>query len=133
MKVAFLQFEPSWGAPQQNLVKVTAALSDQSFDLIVLPELCSTGYLFASRDALALMPSPYPTVPRLKPLSLLPGRRRRFLLPGWRNGRAPDSIIPPWWSGRRALLGNTASAISLLLRHGCSTAARNSPCSISME
>ena len=82
MKVAFLQFEPSWGAPQQNLAKVSAALSDQSFDLIVLPEMCSTGYLFASRDALGAYAEPIPAGPTTQALVALAGTKTAFLIAG---------------------------------------------------
>ncbi len=60
MNVAFLQFEPRWGEPQHNLAKIAAALTNQRFELIVLPELCATGYLFSSREALRALAEPIP-------------------------------------------------------------------------
>lgn len=50
MKVGFLQFNPKFGEVEYNVEKVLEMLSETSFDLIVLPELFNTGYLFTSRS-----------------------------------------------------------------------------------
>ncbi|HJY82994.1 MAG TPA: nitrilase-related carbon-nitrogen hydrolase [Candidatus Binatia bacterium] len=82
MKVAFLQFEPSWGDPQHNLAKITAALTTQTFDLIVLPELCSTGYLFSSRDALRAQAEPIPDGPTTQALVEIARQKDAFVIAG---------------------------------------------------
>jgi predicted amidohydrolase len=53
MRVGFFQFAPKFGDPAANLAKVESALGKVAADLIVLPELFSTGYSFADRDELA--------------------------------------------------------------------------------
>jgi len=50
MRVGFFQFAPEFAAKTANLAKVERALSAADADLIVLPELFSTGYCFSSRD-----------------------------------------------------------------------------------
>ncbi len=50
MKVGFLQFAPILHNEQQNLSKIRSMLKGCSADLIVLPELCTSGYLFSSKD-----------------------------------------------------------------------------------
>nr|MQY61792.1 acyltransferase [archaeon] len=49
MKVAVLQFSPLFGQTEANLTKVEDYISKEIFDLIVLPELFTTGYLFTSQ------------------------------------------------------------------------------------
>jgi len=58
MKVGFLQFAPKLHHEQYNLDKISSMLSGCAADLIVLPELCTSGYLFSSRDQMALLASP---------------------------------------------------------------------------
>src|SRR5262249_23062277 len=82
MKVAFLQFEPSWGDPQHNLAKITAVLTNQSFDLIVLPELCSPGYLFSSREVLRAQAEPIPDGPMTQALGEIARQKNAFVIAG---------------------------------------------------
>jgi predicted amidohydrolase len=49
-RVGYFQFRPTFGKVPHNLLKVTAALRGAEADLIVLPELPFTGYLFRDRD-----------------------------------------------------------------------------------
>jgi predicted amidohydrolase len=56
MKVGLLQFKPEFGNVDANIEKIKKLLSSKKFDLLVLPELANSGYLFASAgelDALA--------------------------------------------------------------------------------
>src|SRR5215510_12192751 len=82
MKVAFLQFEPSWGDPQCNRAKITTALTNQNFDLIVLPELCVTGYLFSSRDALRAQAEAIPEGPTTQALVEIARQKDAFVIAG---------------------------------------------------
>jgi predicted amidohydrolase len=50
LRVGYYQFRPSFGQTKKNLVKVLSALHDAEADLIVLPELCFTGYYFRDRE-----------------------------------------------------------------------------------
>lgn len=52
MKVGFLQFKPEFGKPEDNTERVKNLLSGIDFDLIVLPELSNSGYLFTNEDEL---------------------------------------------------------------------------------
>jgi predicted amidohydrolase len=53
MKVGFYQFNVTYGDKDFNLEKVCEALKEVEFDLVVLPESFTTGYLFGSREELA--------------------------------------------------------------------------------
>jgi len=47
MKTGFLQFKPEFGKPEHNAQKIYSSLIDRDFDLMVLPELANSGYLFS--------------------------------------------------------------------------------------
>jgi predicted amidohydrolase len=53
MRVGFLQMRPRFGAVEENLEAIEAALRGVRDALVVLPELCTTGYVFASRSETA--------------------------------------------------------------------------------
>ncbi len=49
-RVSVLQFEPRLLDLKGNLERLAKLLSGLETDLVVLPELCSSGYMFLSRD-----------------------------------------------------------------------------------
>ena len=49
MKVGFYQFSPFFGEPGKNLEKITEQLLKCDADLVVLPELAFSGYLFIEK------------------------------------------------------------------------------------
>jgi len=53
LRVGFFQFAPKFGEIETNLSKIVSALRDAEADIIVLPELPFTGYLFQDRSELA--------------------------------------------------------------------------------
>jgi predicted amidohydrolase len=52
MRVGFYQFAPKPKAVEENLKRIFQRLENVSADLLVLPELCLTGYLFSRREEL---------------------------------------------------------------------------------
>ena len=52
MKIGYLQFRPEFGKVKENIKRIENFISDKEFDLLVLPELVNTGYLFTSRQEL---------------------------------------------------------------------------------
>lgn len=75
MRVGFLQFFPKFALNEEdkikNVEKIRGFLEGTKADLIVLPELFATGYLFESREELARLAEDDagPTVTALKALS----------------------------------------------------------------
>jgi len=63
MRVGFYQFSPIRREPELNRVRMLAALGAAPADLVVLPEMCTTGYLFSSREELAHYAEPVPGGP----------------------------------------------------------------------
>ncbi len=58
MKVGFLQFYPRLFAEQENLHRIDEMLTDVNADLIVLPELATSGYLFTNKDEMKDLSTP---------------------------------------------------------------------------
>lgn len=52
MKIGYLQFGPKFGDAQANIDRIKEFLKNKIFDLMVLPELSNSGYLFNSIDEL---------------------------------------------------------------------------------
>lgn len=50
MRIGYYQFAPEFGAVDQNLQTIESAVANARADLLVLPELCTTGYQFVSRE-----------------------------------------------------------------------------------
>ena len=55
MKIGFLQFAPTRLDPKRNLSLIQSALAGSTFDLLVLPELANSGYLFEDREELEMV------------------------------------------------------------------------------
>ena len=53
LKLAVAQFTPQFGKKEDNLARMMAMVSDVDADVIVYPELSTTGYLFESPSELA--------------------------------------------------------------------------------
>ena len=82
MKVGFYQFQPIFGAKEKNLAKVCTRLSKVEADLIVLPELFTTGYLFRDRKELEAMAEPIPDGLTTKVLLNVSKLNKMFIVAG---------------------------------------------------
>lgn len=88
MRLGFLQMEPRFGAVEDNVQTIVQALGRTRGATIVLPELCTTGYVFESRaEALALAEPK--EGPSLQALQALARRNQLVLCAGFaeRSGR----------------------------------------------
>ncbi len=52
MIIGFLQFYPRWGRKDENVQRAISSIRGAKADLLVLPELFNTGYLFETREEL---------------------------------------------------------------------------------
>ncbi len=57
MRVAAVQFQPVFGDVPRNLERIASLMPD-SCDLVVFPELCTTGYAFENRTELSQLAEP---------------------------------------------------------------------------
>lgn len=60
MRIGFVQFKPVFGDVQANIDRLNKLLSHVTADLLVLPELCLSGYQFRDRDELSGYAEPVP-------------------------------------------------------------------------
>lgn len=60
MKVGYVQIRPRFGKIRENIEKVKTLLEPHNIDIVVLPELFTTGYTFLSRDELERYAEPIP-------------------------------------------------------------------------
>ena len=58
MHVGFLQFRPARQDVNANITQILSLLDPLTFDLMVLPELANTGYMYESKDDLARYSEP---------------------------------------------------------------------------
>lgn len=62
-RIGFCQFKPSLLKPEENLNRMELLLKDIRADLIVLPELATSGYLFTAHDQVKSVSEPAQTGP----------------------------------------------------------------------
>jgi predicted amidohydrolase len=82
MRVGFFQFAPIFGDVSHNLDKVVGTLDRADADLIVLPELCSSGYQFVSQQEAITLSESVPDGPTTRRLIDLAQRRRMVIVAG---------------------------------------------------
>jgi len=58
MRVGYFQFEPVFGEVKRNLDTIASRLAGLRCDLLVLPELCSTGYQFVTTEEVRALAEP---------------------------------------------------------------------------
>jgi len=66
LKAGVFQFNPQFGNVEANLDTIEDALTDIDVDLIVLPELCTTGYQFTSCDEVEQLCESIPDGPSIQ-------------------------------------------------------------------
>jgi len=81
MRVGVLQFAPVLGEVERNLEHIERALRGVALDLVVLPELCTTGYQLTSEEASALA-EPFPGGASAERLARLTAREDLLLVAG---------------------------------------------------
>ena len=82
MKLGFVQFNPAFGQVTKNLAAIHRLVSSVKADLLVLPELCLSGYAFVSKDE-ARQLSETSNGPSIKTLKLLSKKTGTILVAGF--------------------------------------------------
>ena len=82
MRVGYYQYEPEFGAVAKNLEAIRAKLEQAEVDLMVLPELCVSGYQFVSAEEAWNLSEPVPDGPTTKMLVDVAKRRRMHIVAG---------------------------------------------------
>ena len=82
MRAGFIQFSPQFGKVDTNIDKALAMLEKADAELIVLPELFNTGYLFVSRDEALAMAEEIPAGKTIKALSSIARKKKIHIVAG---------------------------------------------------
>lgn len=92
MKVGFMQFSPLFGRKEENVEGVINTLRGAKADLLVLPELFSTGYLFLNEEELRRSAEPIPDGPTVSKFLKLAKEENTSLVFGIAE-RAEDKLF----------------------------------------
>jgi len=71
VRIGCLQFAPAFGEREANLASVRDALAGRRADLVVLPELMTTGYIFEDRDEVERLAEEIPGGPSTEALAAM--------------------------------------------------------------
>jgi predicted amidohydrolase len=82
MRVGYYQSNPEFGRVATNLDQISAKLDEAEADLIVLPELCASGYQFVSLEEVRGLAEPIPDGPTTKRLLEIAKRRQMVIVAG---------------------------------------------------
>jgi 5-aminopentanamidase len=82
MRVGYFQFTPVFGAVRENVAAVCHALDQSAAQLIVLPELFNTGYLFTSKNEVRDLSEPVPEGVTSQALMDLAKRKQMLIIAG---------------------------------------------------
>jgi predicted amidohydrolase len=82
MKAGFLQFKPEFGEPEKNIHCIEELVKDKNFDLLVMPELANSGYLFSSVKELQKCSEEIPNGMFCKSLQNISSSKNAFIVSG---------------------------------------------------
>lgn len=82
MIAGFFQFSPERGRPDRNAARLEEALRSTRADLLVCPELATTGYLYLDREELRAVAEPVPSGPSVTRLAKAARETRRAIVFG---------------------------------------------------
>ncbi len=96
MKVGFLQTSPVFGKKDENIDTVLAKINQLDADLVVLPELFSTGYQFTSKEETLALAEIVPDGQTTRVLINLSKKKNLYIVAGIserQNGRCYNSAV----------------------------------------
>lgn len=82
MRVGYYQNNPEFGKVTDNLDRIASALETAEADLVVLPELCASGYQFVSTEEVRDLAEPVPGGPTTRRLLDLAKRKHMVIVAG---------------------------------------------------
>ena len=92
MKIGFVQFKPLFGEIETNLKTIENLISTAEADLLVLPELATTGYTFTSKDEFHHLAEPFESSESLGFLQSLAEKKSCALVVGFAE-KSGESIF----------------------------------------
>ncbi len=82
MRVGYYQNNPEFGKVAENLDRIASKLDEAEADLLVLPELCASGYQFISHEEVKGLAEPVPDGPTTKRLLEIAKRKQMVIVAG---------------------------------------------------
>lgn len=85
MKIGYIQFNPIFGEKKRNIETILKFLEEgvrKGSELIVLPELCNTGYVFRSKEELKSLSEDVPDGETTKALTTFARKRQIYIVAG---------------------------------------------------
>ncbi|MFZ1321282.1 MAG: nitrilase-related carbon-nitrogen hydrolase [Ignavibacteria bacterium] len=82
MKAGYLQFKPKFGDVDFNIKKIKSLIGKNKFDLLVLPELANSGYLFSDKKELAELSEKIPNGNFCKALQEICSKNKCYIVSG---------------------------------------------------
>lgn len=82
MKIAIYQFSPKFGEKKKNLTTIENAVQKTDADIIVLPELCTTGYQFNSVKEVAELSETVPQGHTVQKMIHISKRQKAYIVAG---------------------------------------------------
>ncbi|MHA1668351.1 MAG: nitrilase-related carbon-nitrogen hydrolase [Candidatus Heimdallarchaeaceae archaeon] len=83
MKCGYLQFEPVFCEKEANIDKILSLIEEEkAFDLLVLPELANSGYVFANKKELGFVAEEIPEGYFVKKLEEIASEKNGFIVSG---------------------------------------------------
>jgi len=83
LTVGYIQFQPEFGQPDKNITYIGEQLEKiKNADLIVLPELCTTGYAFHTREEAKIYAEPVPQGKTIQKLLSIAKKRKMHIVAG---------------------------------------------------
>jgi predicted amidohydrolase len=82
MKAAFIQFNPVFGEIEKNIGTAAALIERADAEIIVLPELCNTGYLITSKEEAFDLSEPVPGGKTTEALSAIARKKNAHIVAG---------------------------------------------------
>ena len=105
-RVGFIQNNPVFGEVEYNLSKIEPLLTQNTVDLMVLPELFSTGYHFLNQEEALRLSEPIPEGPTTQALVQICEKNQTSIIAGIAErdkNRTYNSavVIGPKWLSRK--------------------------------
>jgi predicted amidohydrolase len=111
MRIGYVQFSPVLGDLEANRLAVASLVGQaENADLLVLPELCNSGYRFRSRDEAMEAAEPVPSGPFVRHLTQLSAQHRLVLVAGLLEKAGVDLYNSAVVVGPSGLIGHYRKA-----------------------
>src|SRR3989344_4600962 len=93
MKIGYLQFDPKFGNKKLNLKTIEKLACSKSSDLLVLPELAISGYMFRTKNELKDLAESIPDGDSVKKLISIAKKQKLLLLLACLKSKMANIII----------------------------------------